>query len=155
MPERNAGAAARPVETAPTVGRARRPDRSRDRSVGWLVFAAVMIGVLGVLNVVYGIAAVSNSPFYVRDANYILGDLNAYGWFLTVVGAVQVCAALGILAWAEWARWVGMISAGVNAVLQLLVIPAAPLLAVTLYAVDLLVVYALVVYGGGRARATR
>jgi hypothetical protein len=154
MPEPYAGLTAQPVEAVETARRPDRPEPFSDRRVGWLVFAAVVIAVLGVLNVVYGIAAISSSTFYASGAKYILGNLSAYGWLLTVVGAVQVCAALGVLAFAEWARWVGIVSAGVNAVLQVLFMQAAPLLAVTLYAVDLVVVYALVVYGGDR-RATR
>ena len=121
-----------------------------DRGVGWMIFAGTMIGIVGGLNIIYGIAAISDSKFFFRDVEYILSSLNTWGWFMLVVGVVQVCAAVGIWAWAQWARWVGILSAGVNSILQLLVIPAHPWLALTLFAVDVLVIYGLVVYGGRR-----
>lgn len=136
------------VDRAPAPRPAER--RRDDRGVGWLVSAALVIAVLGVLNVIYGIAAISRSTFYVRDAKYLFGDLNAYGWILLVLGVAQLCASLGILAWARWARWVGIASAGANAIGQLLFLPSAPLAALALFGADLLVLYALVAYGGRR-----
>jgi hypothetical protein len=114
---------------------------------GWVAFAGVMILIVGSLNVIYGIAAIDKSTFYVQDAKYIVNDLNGWGWFLLVVGAVQCCAGFGIWARAGWARWVGILSASVNAILQLLFIPASPFLALALFAVDILIIYGLVAHG--------
>jgi hypothetical protein len=70
------------------------------------------------------------------------------------VGAVQFLTAFAIWSGSEWGRWVGIVSAGANAIVQMFFIPAFPLLSVTLFAVDVLVIYALVTYGGRRpARA--
>jgi hypothetical protein len=142
---------ARPVEPGPAVRRSERRHEATDRATGWLVFAAIIVGVTGALNAILGIAAISNSSFYLRDAKYALGDLETYGWIVLLIGAVQMCASLGILAWATWARWVGVVCATAGAIVQFLFIPAYPLLAITLYAVDLLVIYGLVAYGGRRA----
>jgi hypothetical protein len=43
-----------------------------------------------------GIAAVSNSTFFVNDAKYIFSDLNAFGWVLIAMGVVQGLTALGV-----------------------------------------------------------
>jgi hypothetical protein len=67
---------------------------------------------------------------------------------MLVLGAVQFAAALGILAFSSWGRWVGVFSAGVNAIIQLAVMPAAPFLALAILAVDVLVIYGLIAYGG-------
>jgi hypothetical protein len=117
------------------------------RGHGWVLFAGTMLAIVGVLNFVYGIAAISNSTFYVQDAKFIIGDLNTWGWFLVIVGAVQVVSAFGIWAQASGARWVGIISAGVNAIIQMLAISGYPLLSLALFAVDILVIYGLVAYG--------
>jgi hypothetical protein len=124
-----------------------------DRGLGWLVFAGIMLSIVGILNIVYGIAAIDNANFYAAGANYVITDLNTWGWFLLGVGAVQFLAAFGIWAGSEWGRWVGIISAGCNAILQMFFIPAFPLLSVSLFAVDILVIYGLVAYGGRRANA--
>src|SRR3954452_18335916 len=114
---------------------------------GWVAFAGTMVGIVGSLNFIYGIAAIGNSRFYVRDVTYILGDLNTWGWVLMLLGVVQFCSAFGILVQAAGARWVGIISAAVNAIIQLLVLPAAPFLAVTLFTIDILVIYGLLAHG--------
>jgi hypothetical protein len=63
---------------------------------GWVLFAGIMILVVGLMNVIYGIAAIDNSTFFVQDARYVvLNDLNTWGWILLVVGIVQLVAACG------------------------------------------------------------
>ena len=37
---------------------------------GWVAFAGIMIAIVGILNFIYGIAAISNSHFYVHEATY-------------------------------------------------------------------------------------
>jgi hypothetical protein len=152
MTQPHATPTAGPADPA-AVGRRAAGARGEEPGVGWLVFAAIVLALVGVMNVIYGIAAIGSSSFYVQDAHYVAGDLNAYGWLLAAVGAIQFGAALGILAFAQWARWVGVAAASVNAIVQLLVMPAAPFLALALFTVDVLVVYGLVAYGG-RWRST-
>ena len=121
-----------------------------EKGSGWLVFAGIMIVMVGVLNVIYGIAAIDSSTVFTANAKYVITDLNTWGWVLLGVGAIQFLAAFGIWAGSEWGRWVGIISAGCNAILQMFFIPALPLLSVTVFAVDVLVIYGLVTYGGRR-----
>jgi hypothetical protein len=121
-----------------------------DRGLGWIVFAGIMLSIVGILNIVYGIAAIDSSTVFTANAKYVITDLNTWGWVLLGVGAIQFLAAFAIWAGSEWGRWVGIISAGCNAILQMFFIPALPLLSVTLFAVDVLVIYGLVSYGGHR-----
>jgi hypothetical protein len=120
-------------------------DQSGD---GWVIFAGVLLMMVGVLNVIGGIAAIDNANFYVRDAQFILSDLNTYGWVVTVLGSVQVLVALGIWARSGFSRWMGVLFASVNAVTQLLWIPAYPFWSLALFTLDILIIYGLVAYGG-------
>ena len=52
------------------------------RGDGWILFAGSMMLMLGTMNLIQGIAAVSNSSFYVANARYIISDLNTLGWVL-------------------------------------------------------------------------
>lgn len=115
---------------------------------GWVIFAGTMLAIVGVLNFIYGIAAISDSKFYLRDVEYVITDLKTWGWFLVVVGAVQVLTAFGIWVQAEWARWVGVFSASVNIIIQLIVVSGSPFLSLALVAIDVLVIYGLVAHGG-------
>ena len=122
-----------------------------DHGRGWVVFAGVMILIAGVMNVIYGIAAIDNSSFYIGDARYVLSDLSTLGWIVLVVGTAQVFAAIGIWRGGQIGRWVGVVSAGANAILQLLFIASYPWLSLALLAMDVLVIYGLVAHGGRRS----
>jgi hypothetical protein len=137
-------------DPAASVRPAAGPDRydTGATGYGWVLFAGSMIALVGSLNFIYGIAAISNSKFYVKDASYVISDLKTWGWVLLCFGVIQFVAAFGIWMGSELARWVGVLSAGGNAVVQLLVIPAYPFLALALFAVDILVIYGLVAHGG-------
>jgi hypothetical protein len=118
---------------------------------GWVVFAGVMIAIVGVMNVIYGIAALDDSSFYAQDTRYVIfDDLNTWGWILLVVGIVQVLVALGVWARIQIARWLGVLIASINAIVMLLFLPAYPFLALALFSLDLLVVFGLIAYGGRR-----
>lgn len=115
---------------------------------GWLVFAGTMLLMVGCLNIVYGIGAISDSKFFVNNAQYVFSNLNTWGWIALLTGAAQVLTAFGIWARNTLATWAGIGFASVNAVVQLLMIPAYPFLALALFAIDLLVIYGLAVHGG-------
>jgi hypothetical protein len=143
--------------TEPTRSRrdfaaAERDDYVVEQYSPWLAFAAVMLAMLATLNFIDGIAAVSNSSFFVDDAKYILSGLNTWGWVLILVAFAQVITAFGV--WARWpgVRWIGVTVAALNGVVQMLMMPAYPFWSMSLFAVDVLVIYALVAHGGRGAR---
>jgi hypothetical protein len=121
-----------------------------ERGSGWLSFAAIMLGLAGVFGLIDGIVAVSKSSFYVASAHYVFSDLNTWGWILIVVGAVTLCAAFAIPTRSQLARWTGITVAGLQAVAQLMMIQAYPFWSLCIFAIDLLVIYGLAVYGGRR-----
>ena len=110
---------------------------------GWATFGASMLAITAVLNIIYGIGAIGNANFYVHDARFVLSGLNAFGWSLLITGVIQISATVSIFGGTSWGRWVGVASAGLNSIAQLLFIPAAPFLSVTLFAVDIAVIYGL------------
>ena len=130
-----------------------RPDRYDDEGTGWVAFAGVMLAILGILNFIYGIAAIGDAHFYVANAQYVISDLNTWGWIVMIIGAVQFLAALAIFGGSTWGKWVGIASAGCNAIAQLLFLPSYPFLSLALFAVDVLVIYGLVAHAGRRMAA--
>ena len=50
-----------------------------DRGAGWVLFAGTVLAVLATLNLIEGIAAVSNSKFYVGNAEFVFTDLKTWG----------------------------------------------------------------------------
>ncbi len=75
------------------------------------------------MNVIWGIAAVSNSHFFVGNASYILSDLNTWGWVAMGFAALEVLAALSIFRGGTFGRWFGIIVAGFAVVAAMMSIP--------------------------------
>ena len=50
---------------------------------------------VGTLNVIDGIAAISNSTFFTENARYVISNLNTFGWIVLILGSCQVLAAFG------------------------------------------------------------
>lgn len=115
---------------------------------GWVTFAGVMLMVIGVMNFIGGISAIDNANFWVNNAQFVFADLNTWGWVILITGAVQVMAALGIWTHNQFARWLGVGFASLNMLAQLLLLPAYPLWSLAIFAVDVLVIYGLIAYGG-------
>lgn len=117
---------------------------------GWRLFAAIILAIVGVLNVIYGIAAIGNASFFVDDTRYILSGLSTWGWVALIVGVLQLIACASIVRGGQFGRWFGIATASVNAITALLSIPAYPLWSLAIFAVDILIIYGLCAYGGRR-----
>ncbi len=115
---------------------------------GWIAFAAIMFMVSAMLNAIWGIAAVSNAYFFVGNASYILSDLNTWGWVAIGFAALEALAAISIYRGGAFGRWFGIAVAGFAIVAAMMSIPAYPLWSLVLVAIDVLVIYGLVAYGG-------
>lgn len=114
---------------------------------GLLIFAAVLLMVLGVFNLLDGIAAVARSHVFIANAHYVVGDLRAWGWVVLILGALQALAGVGVLTGNQVARWFGVAVVGLNAFAQFFFIPAYPFWSLTIIAVDMVALWALCVYG--------
>ena len=109
---------------------------------GWVVFAAVMMMLIGSLNFFYGLAAVLNNDVVVVGGHgAIIADLTAWGWVTLLLGILLVCTGLGLMAGAEWARWVGVFLVTLNAIEQVWIFPAAPLWAFLVILLDVIIIY--------------
>jgi hypothetical protein len=115
---------------------------------GWLAFAGAMLMLVGVFNVIDGIAAISGSDYLVDQL--LFANLDAWGWFFLIWGAVQICAGFAIYTGSTWAAIVGVVSAFGNAIAQLSWARVYPVWAICAVVLDVLVIYGLVVYGGRR-----
>jgi hypothetical protein len=121
---------------------------------GWVIFAGIMILIVGILNCIWGIAAIDNANFFVANTQFILSDLNTWGWIVLVIGVVQLVAAFSVWSGGGFGRWIGVIGASVGCISSLLSIPAYPFWSLAVFAVSVLVVYGLVAYGGQRHDTT-
>ena len=119
---------------------------------GWVKFAGVMIILAGVIDVIYGIAAIDKASFFIANQKYIVSDLSTWGWVMLVIGALQIVAAFSIWSGGGFGRWFGIGVAMVNAIAALMSIPAYPFWSLAVFTVDILIIYGLAAYGGGHLR---
>ena len=115
--------------------------------MGWVTFAGVMLAILAIVNVIEGIAAVSNSTFFVANAKFVISGLNTWGWIMIIWGAAQGAVAAGAVCEVKGVRWIGVAIAAGNALIQLAFIRAYPFWSLCMFTLDILVIYGLIVYG--------
>lgn len=118
------------------------------RGSGLLIYASVLLGILGLFNLLDGITAVAKSSVFVAGARYAIGDLRAWGWAVLIIGALQLVAAAGVVGRNQFARWFGVAALGVNSVVQMFFIPSYPFWSLLIIAVDVVGLYALCAFGG-------
>jgi hypothetical protein len=128
---------AQPVTRAPML----------EQRSGWVTFAVVLLTIAGVLNVIYGIAAISDSSFFVNDTRYILSGLNTWGWVTLILGVIQLFAALALWGGSLFGRIVGIGAAGLSAISALLSIPAYPLWSLAIFALDVVIIHQIATRG--------
>jgi hypothetical protein len=122
---------------------------SYQRGDGWILFAGIMLMIVGFLNLVYGIAAIDDSAFFVGDQRFVIfDDLSTWGWFYLIIGVLQLIAAFSIWNRGAYGRVIGIATAAGNAMIVLFTVNAYPFAAFMIFLIDVMVIYGLAVYGG-------
>jgi len=117
------------------------------RGFGLIVFASILLFVDGFFNMLYGIAAIANSHVFVANAHYVIGDLRAWGWITLIIAVLQLAAGAGVLAGNQLARWFAVAVVGISAIEMMFFLPAYPLWALAIIAIDVVALYGLCAYG--------
>ena len=117
------------------------------RGYGLVLFAGVLMLVVGFWNLIYGIAAIAQSHVFVANAHYVVGNLRTWGWITLIIAALQILAGIGVMTGNQAARWAGIILVGLNAINQMFFIPAYPFWSLMIIAADIVALYGLCAYG--------
>jgi hypothetical protein len=121
-----------------------------DRS-GWVTFAGVMLFMVGVLNIIYGIAAIGDSSFFVQDQKYILSNLNTWGWVTLVIGVLELGAAFSLWSGNLYGRVIAIFAASLGAIAALLSIPAYPFWSLAVFALNIIIIHQVATWGAAPA----
>ncbi|KAF0649026.1 MULTISPECIES: DUF7144 family membrane protein [Streptomyces] len=118
----------------------------QDWATGLTVFAAVMLLVVGVLDIFRGIAAVAEDEIFVTTPNYVYSfDLTTWGWIHLVLGVVAVIVSLGLFKPATWARVAGVGIAAIVIIANFLSLPYYPVWSIVVIALSGFIIWALCV----------
>lgn len=117
--------------------------------VGWIFFAGIVMILVGIFQAIAGIVALVNSGFYlVPSANLAVHvPYTGWGWVHLVLGVVLLLTGFGVMTGLMWAQVVGIIIAGLSAIVNLAFLAAYPAWSLVALVLDVVVIYALAVHG--------
>jgi hypothetical protein len=117
------------------------------RGAGSAVFSSILLMVAGTVNMIYGIAAISDSKFFVNENTYVFSNLNTWGWITLLLGVLAIVAGVSVVRGGVFGRLVGIVVASITAVGALLSVGGAyPFWSLGVFAICVVVVHGLAVY---------
>jgi len=118
----------------------------QQRAQNWATFAAVMFLVVGLFNVIDGIAAISKDRHFRAD-ELLVANLTLWGVVFVIVGVLQLLTTFSIYRRSPAGQMIGVILAVLNLMAALLFLGAYPVWSIIIMVLDGVVIYALTVYG--------
>ena len=117
-------------------------------AVGWAGFAGFMLILIGIMDVIQGLVAVVNDEFYVVGQEWVFEfDVTAWGWIHLILGVVLIASGVGIFSGNVAARTVGVIVAGLGAIVNFAWLPYYPIWSIIVIAICVAVIWALTAHG--------
>ncbi|MFH8252517.1 hypothetical protein ACH3VR_19270 [Microbacterium sp. B2969] len=126
-------------------------DTKQSGWVGWAVFGGIILIIAGVFDALFGLAAIigPDSSIFLNTTtgSAILFDVQGWGWWHLIIGLALVLVGIFVLRGATWARITAVILVAINAIGQFGTFGYQPWWALAVIALDILVIFALVVHG--------
>jgi len=117
-------------------------------AVGWTMFAAFMMILIGAWWIIAGLVALVNDNFYVATRNYIFKfNATTWGWILLIIGILVLLAGFGLFSGAVWARTVGVFMGLLAALAGFAWLPWYPFWAILIVVASVAVIWALTAHG--------
>jgi hypothetical protein len=117
-------------------------------AVGWALFAAIMLMIGGMFQIIAGIAAIIEDDFFVVGEEWVFEfDVTTWGWIHIGLGGLLLLVGAGILTGNVAARTVGVIIAGLSAIANFAYLPYYPVWAIIVIAIDVAIIWALTAHG--------
>ena len=121
------------------------------RGAGRAAFAATLLLIAGVLNIIYGVGALDDANIFVNDKRYIFSNLHTMGWVLIVLGVIQLTGGISLYAGNTWGRIIGIVGASLGAIAALLSIGGSyPWWSLGIFFLCLYIIHGIFVYGDDR-----
>jgi hypothetical protein len=90
------------------------------RGAGRVAFAAILLLVVGTINIIYGIGALDDANLFVNDTRFILDNLNTLGWVLIILGVIQLTGGFSLMSGHTYGRMIAIIAGTLGAIGALL-----------------------------------
>ncbi|MCK8613739.1 DUF7144 family membrane protein [Gordonia sp. C13] len=112
-------------------------------AAGTSIGAAIILIVVGVVQLAQGIAAVAEDEVFIRGVEYVYKfDFTTWGWIHIVLGAIAIIVGAGLVGGAGWARFTAIVIAGLSIIANFLWLPYYPWWSILVIALDVVVIWA-------------
>ena len=126
------------------------------RGTGRATFAAILLLIVGTLNIIYGIGALDSANIFTANQRFILTNLNTLGWVLVILGIVQLTGGISLLAGNTYGRVIGIIGGSLGAIGALFSIgDGNPWWSLAVFALCVYIVHGIVTLGEDERSAAR
>jgi hypothetical protein len=117
--------------------------------VGWVIFAAVFMIVIGAMNAIQGLAALFRDEAYwvTLQGNIVTFDVTTWGWIHLIFGILLVIVGVLLMQGSTFARVIGIALVSLNLIAQFSWTTLYPFWGLIAIAIDIMIIYALVVHG--------
>ncbi len=113
---------------------------------GWIAFAAFILMLNGFFSVLWGLAAIINGQVLnVGGHGVTVLDFTTWGWVNLILGVLMAVVGLGLFTGSGVSRWLAIGLVMLNALAQFGAISAFPLWALLVIALDVVIMYQLLV----------
>jgi hypothetical protein len=122
--------------------------------MGRALFASTLLMIAGTLNIIYGIAAISDAHFYTDTTRYVFANLHTWGWITLIVGIFMLTGGISLIKGGAYGLFIGIAAATIGAIEALLDVGGAfPFWSLGVFAMCLYVLHGLFVYGTAESEA--
>jgi hypothetical protein len=117
--------------------------------VGWIIFAAVFMIVIGAMNAIQGLAALFRDEAYwvTLQGDVVTFDVTTWGWIHLIFGILLVLVGVMLMQGSTFARVIGIALVSLNLIAQFSWTTLYPFWGLIAIAIDVIIIYALVVHG--------
>ena len=111
-------------------------------AVGGLVFAATVMMIIGMFQVIAGLVAIIDDEFFVVTRNYTFDlDTTAWGWLHLIIGIAVLITGFGLFSRSAWAGVTTIFLAALTAVENFFFIPYYPFWSILVIALAIWVIW--------------
>ena len=118
------------------------------RGAGRVIFVAWLLLIVGVINIIYGIGALSDASIFVNDKRFVLDNLNSLGWSLIIIGVIQLTAGISLFSGNTYGRVLAIIGGTLGAINALFSIGGQdPWWSLCVFALCIYIVHGIFIFG--------
>jgi hypothetical protein len=117
---------------------------------GWTVFAGMVLVIVGFLDALWGLAAILNDQVvFVGNGGQgvMVADVTTWGWVHLILGTIVALTGMALFTGNTTARWLAVFFVTVEAILQIVYFPLAPLWAFLMIILSVTIIYQLTARG--------